>query len=883
MLSFKRVFTDGKTHPFDTVKWKTVDAVLKAADGKVVFELKGVEAPEFWSDRAVNIVAEKYFRMINGVKETSVKQLVERVASTISAQGVIQGLFEGASAAVFREEMEYMLLHQMFAFNSPVWFNIGVPGVRQQASACFINSVEDTMESITTLAQTEVMLFKGGSGAGSNLSKLRSSYEKLSGGGSPSGPVSFMKMLDAGAGVTKSGGTTRRAALMRVLNVDHPDILEQANGEPGFIRCKAHAEKIAQALINEGFSAEFNKAGNAYDLVPFQNANNSVRVTNFFMQKVVDDQQFKTIARTTGEPVHTYKARDLWNEIAQAAWASGDPGVQFDTTTNKWHTLPNVAQINASNPCSEFLHLDDTSCNLGSFNLVKFYDVDVGQFRVDDFVHAVEVFITAMEILVGYAEYPDAKITERTRASRPLGIGYANLGSLLMLRGMAYDSEEARNFAAAITSVMTGVGYRQSAKMAECVGPFQYYAANKSPMFKVLSMHHSAHSRLLQSASKESKLLEAGFNAWSDALARADTGYRNSQISVLAPTGTIGFMMDCETTGVEPMLALVQYKKLVGGGYMKLANRSIPYALKALGYDEAGIQTAIKELEEKDTMTLLPEHAAVFQTAIGANQVSVDGHLEMMAAVQPFLSGGISKTVNMPNSATVEDVAETYMKAWKLGLKCVAIYRDGCKASQPASAKKEEKVEVRTEEDKPKTLKWGDRKRLPDDRMSWTHKFTIGGQDGYLHVGLYPDGTPGEVFINISKAGSTLHGLVDMAATAISVGLQHGVPLRTIIDKFQGMRFEPAGFTGNGAIPRTDSLADYIARWLEKKHTETLTDTLSKLLEHAEPVAHRDSPTVAVGGKQDYSGPPCSSCSNLTVRAGSCFVCTSCGTTTGCG
>ena len=882
MLSFKRVFTDGKTHPFDTVKWKTVDAVLKAADGKVVFELKGVEAPEFWSDRAVNIVAEKYFRMINGVKETSVKQLVERVASTIAAQGVIQGLFEGASAAVFREEMEYMLLHQMFAFNSPVWFNIGVPGVRQQASACFINSVEDTMESITTLAQTEVMLFKGGSGAGSNLSKLRSSYEKLSGGGSPSGPVSFMKMLDAGAGVTKSGGTTRRAALMRVLNVDHPDILEQANGEPGFIRCKAHAEKIAQALINEGFSAEFNKAGNAYDLVPFQNANNSVRVTDFFMKKVVEDQQFKTLSRTTGQPVHTYKARDLWNEIAQAAWASGDPGVQFDTTTNEWHTLPNTDRINASNPCSEFLHLDDTSCNLGSFNLVKFHDMALGKFRVDDFIHAVEVFITAMEILVGYAEYPDEKITIRTRASRPLGIGYANLGSLLMLNGMAYDSAKGRNFAAAITSVMTGVGYAQSAKMAECVGAFEYFAANKDAMCNVMAKHRKAHQALaLKSRGEFSDIIEAGFKAWDDGLVREKhTGYRNSQISVLAPTGTIGFMMDCETTGVEPMLALVQYKKLVGGGYMKLANRSIPHALKALGYDEARIQTAIKELEEKDAMTLPPEHAAVFQTAIGANQVSVDGHLEMMAAVQPFLSGGISKTVNMPNSATVEDVAETYMKAWELGLKCVAIYRDGCKASQPASAKKEEKVEVRTEEAKPKTLKWGERKRLPDDRMSWTHKFTVGGQDGYFHVGLYEDGTPGEVFINISKAGSTLHGLVDMAATAISVGLQHGVPLHTFIDKFQGMRFEPSGFTSNGAIPRTDSLADYFARWLEKKNNEVITGQLTKLLENIsiEPVAHKDSPVA-----KSYHGDPCRSCGNLTMRAGSCWVCTSCGTTTGCG
>lgn len=866
-LSFSRVFTDGKTHPYDTLAWRKVDASLKSASGETVFELKDVEAPESWSDRAVNIVAEKYFRVVNGQKETSVKQMIDRVAKTITDAGVQQGLLDIACADIFMQEMQYMLVHQMFAFNSPVWFNIGVPGVRQQASACFINSLHDTMDSITELAKTEVMLFKGGSGAGSNWSELRSSYEKLSGGGSPSGPVSFMKMLDAGAGVTKSGGTTRRAALMRVLNVDHPDILEQANGEPGFIRCKAHSEKIAQALINEGFSAQFNVAGNAYDLVPFQNANNSVRVTDSFMQKVVDDQSYDTLSRTKQQPVHTYKARDVWNEIAKAAWASGDPGLQFDTTTNKWHTLPNTDRINASNPCSEFLHLDDTSCNLGSFNLVKFYDGASGRFRFDDFIHAVEVFITGMEILVGYAEYPDAKITVRTRASRPLGIGYANLGTLLMLKGLAYDSDDGRHFAATITALMSGAAYLQSAKMAKVVGPFEYFESNKAPMLSVIDLHLRASKNLLVSAQNDNMVVNA-IQLWADALSLGSThGFRNSQVSVLAPTGTIGFLMDCETTGVEPMLALVQYKKLVGGGYMKLVNRAVEQALKALGYDDATIKQIGKDIEDTGASdSIRPAHRKVFQTAIGSDPVSTDGHLLMMSVVQPFLSGGISKTVNMPSTSTVDDVANVYMRAWKLGLKCVAIYRDGCKASQPASSKKE--VTTTAVESKPE-LEWGARKRLPDDRMSWTHKFTVGGQDGYLHVGLYPDGSPGEVFINISKAGSTLHGLVDMAATAISVGLQHGVPLSTMIDKFQGMRFEPAGFTGNADIPRADSIADYLAKWLAKK---TSPDKYA---------AHGGSPAVV--GKQDYSGPPCSNCSNLTVRAGTCFVCTSCGTTTGCG
>ena len=859
-LHFKKHFTAGKKHPYEEVTWKKVDAVIKNAEGKVVFEQKDVEAPEFWSDRAINIVAEKYFRMINGVKETSVRQLITRVARTIAHAGQDQELFGAEDSVTFELELTHLLVHQMFAFNSPVWFNIGVPGVPQQASACFINKVDDTMESITDLAKTEVMLFKGGSGAGSNLSKIRSSYELLSGGGNPSGPVSFMKMLDAGAGVTKSGGTTRRAALMRGLDVDHPDILEQANGEVGFIGCKMHAEKIAQALIAGGFSVEWNKPGNAYDLSPFQNANNSVRVTDYFMRKVVDDQQFQTKARTTGEQVHLYQARDIWNKIAEAAHACGDPGLQFDTTTNKWHTLPNTGKINSSNPCSEFLHLDDTSCNLGSFNLLKFSPGN--EFQVAEFEYATEICITAMEILAGFASYPTASITKHTKASRPLGIGYANLGTLLMTKGLAYDSPEGREFAAGITSLMTAVGYRQSAKMAQVVGSFDYYAANAKEMLAVIKTHWEASQKLPQ---RHHATIRQANEVWLEAHAMGcDHGYRNSQISVLAPTGTIGFMMDCDTTGIEPNLALTQHKKLVGGGYMKIPTRAVPQALERLGYNGEA-QFVLDTIASTGELPkdMKASHKKVFQTAIGADQISTEGHLLMMAAVQPFLSGGISKTVNMAATATVGDVANVYMRAWELGLKCVAIYRDGCKASQPASAKEQKK-----EEAKPIGLQWGQRKRLPDDRNSITHKFSVGGQDGYFHLGLNEDGSPGEVFINISKAGSTLHGLVDMAATAISLGLQYGVPMGTLLEKFKGVRFEPSGFTGNPRINRADSLADYFAKWMELRETTT-----------------ESKPEVAVAKKDgvSYHGDPCRSCGNITIRAGSCWVCNTCGTTTGCG
>lgn len=894
-INFARRFT-GTDWDLDKVPTKIVNARITGPDGKVAYEQLNVEAPEGWSQNAINIVSEKYFRVINGVKETSVQQLVKRVAGTITLAGLKQGVFATDVATVFERELSYLLVNQMFAFNSPVWFNIGVPGAKQQASACFINHVEDNMESITDLAATEVRLFKGGSGAGVNISNLRSSYEKLSGGGSPSGPVSFMKMFDAGAGVTKSGGTTRRAAKMVVMNVDHPDILEQANGEAGFIRCKTEAERVAQALIAGGFSSQFNKPGNAYDYSPFQNANNSVRVTDDFMRSVEADDTWSTKMRTTKEVVHTYKARELWHEIAKAAWASGDPGIQFDTTTNEWHTLHNVGPITASNPCSEFLHLDNTSCNLGSFNLLKFLKAD--GFAVEDFVHAVTICITAMEILVEHAEYPTLEITAKTRASRPLGIGYANLGTLLMMQGLPYDSMEGREYAASITSLMTAVGYEQSQRLARVLGSFEYYENNRQYMANVINKHRQASARLISNP-----ISAVAHTYWNMLFNDKDPAFRNSQISVLAPTGTIGFMMDCDTTGCEPMLAITQYKKLVGGGTMIIPSRSVIPALQTLEYsanDRVRILQNIEEHGELNAPNAEPivsaEDLRVFQTAIGSNPLSTSGHLKMMGAIQPFLSGGISKTVNMPNSATVEEVGNVYMEAWKLGLKCVAIYRDGCKASQPASAKKEtlgtKTLDSAEQEDLKAAIKktihayethgpevrlWGERKRLDDERMSVTHKFSVAGQDGYFHVGLNSDGTPGEVFINISKAGSTLHGLVDMAATAMSLGLQYGVPLATLLEKFRGVRFEPSGFTGNAKIPRADSIADYFARWME-----------TRFVKDPEVPAYVPADVTlpaVVAKKQDvsYHGDPCKQCGNITVRAGSCWACPSCGTTTGCG
>jgi ribonucleoside-diphosphate reductase alpha chain len=934
-LKFKRHFTADGVHPFDQVKWKKVDAVIIGSDGKVKFELKGAEVPEFWSERATKIVAEKYFRVCNGKKETSGKEMFTRVASTIAAQGDLQGLFEKEKdRIIFEEELLHILVNQMFAFNSPVWFNIGVPGVKQQASACFIQTAGDTMEELCQLQTDEVMLFKGGSGTGSNLSSLRSSYEDLSNGGVASGPVSFMEGYNAWAGVTKSGGGTRRAAKMVMLNHNHPDILELANGRPGFITCKQFAEQMAHDLIDTGkYSGEFHIPGNAYELVGFQNANNSVRVTDEFMRGATgEDPKFETFETkkvTTGDTVHKYNSAEVLKKIGHAAWFCGDPGIQYDTTINKWHTCKVSGRINGSNPCSEYMFLDDSACNLGSFNLMKF--LKDGEFMTGDFIWACFVCITAMEILVGYSSYPNEKIARNSRLFRPLGIGYANLGALLMSMGLPYDSDEGREVAGALTSLMSGACYAQSALMARAVGAFEEFRKNRDSMLDVIEMHRQATAdHWSRGTNRFDYLHESAANQWDFALELGrEHGYRNSQISVLAPTGTISFLMDCDTTGGEPMTFLVAKKKLIGGHEMVMPNLAVVKALKNLSYSS---QT-IMEIEERIATTgqfpldmVRADHQKVFQTAVGSDAISVMGHLLMMAAQQPFLSGAISKTVNMPAEATVEDVIGAYIAGWKLGLKAVAIYRDGCKRSQPLSdATKKVEVTVEKiveqlmkpsgdvhpkaptgrnlgegayEEGNPvNTILWGERKRLPLKRKSITHKFSVGGQEGYLHVGMYEDGTPAEVFINVSKAGSTLHGVLDMWATAMSIGLQHGVPLYTFIEKFRGMQFMPSGFTDTKEIRTATSLGDYIARWLEIEfYSETaqyvVETTHSEPVKIAEPNLDELRARVAESAAKlpkpktkgvSYDGPPCNACGGITTRSGKCYTCTACGDTTGCG
>jgi ribonucleoside-diphosphate reductase alpha chain len=872
-----RFFTTKDVDPFDAVAWVKRDAVLIGADGSEKFRQNDIEVPAFWSERATNIVAEKYFRVIKGVKETSVKQMIRRISMAIADAACLQGIYPAAEDAfAFEAELRYMLLHQMFAFNSPVWFNVGVAR-KPQASACFIQSVEDTMESITALAQKEIRLFKGGSGTGSNLSPLRSSYEKLKGGGYASGPVSFMEMYDAGAGVTKSGGTTRRAAKMVMLNADHPDILVQQNGRPGFITCKSSAEQLARDLFSTGkYSAEFNVPGNIYERVGFQNANNSVRATDEFMYAVEKDAEWCTKKVTTGEVLHTYKAKGLFDEIVKAAWECGDPGMQFDTTINDWHTCPNTGKINGSNPCSEFMFLDDTACNLGSFNLMKFHsDATIG-FDLNGFTHACEVATTSMEVLVDLAGYPGEEIGKNSHDYRPLGLGYANLGALLMVSGLAYDSPKGRALAAAITAIMSGVAYKQSARIAGVTGAFPGYAGNAEAMLRVIQKHSKAVDKIDDEGLKE--YIHLAIDQWSEALELGKKdGFRNAQISVLAPTGTISFLMDCDTTGVEPALALVQYKKLVGGGQMKMANRLVSKALTTLGYSTRVITSLEKCIAETGDVVgcegLKPKDRDVFATAIGTNAITPMGHLKMMAAVQPFISGAISKTVNLPSSATLEDVNRVYVAAWQMGLKAVAIYRDGCKLSQPAGTKVDGLGKSLPEA--PPAPLWGDRKRMPTTRQSVTHKMQIGEHEGYVTVGLHEDGTPGEVFITMAQEGSALRGFMDLAATSISLGLQHGVPLEVLAHKMQGLKFEPSGFTQNPAIRMAQSIPDYIGRWLEQQFLKG--EPTEETAELTEEVLHKEVVT------QGYSGPPCSKCANLTVRSGTCFVCTQCGTTTGCG
>ncbi|MSQ81484.1 MAG: vitamin B12-dependent ribonucleotide reductase [Myxococcales bacterium] len=828
-LACTRLFSRVGVHPFEEVAWERRTASITNTKGEVIFEQKGVEFPASWSQTATAVVVSKYFRGTLGTadRESSVRELIGRVAGTIASWAKAGRYFAtDDDLHVFEMELTWLLLHQRMSFNSPVWFNVGVEK-QPQCSACFINSVDDTMESILGLAKTEGMLFKFGSGTGSNLSPIRSSQEALAGGGEASGPVSFMKGFDAFAGVIKSGGKTRRAAKMVILNADHPDILE-------FIHCKEREEKKAWALIDAGYDGRID--GEAYTSVFFQNSNNSVRVTDRFMRAVERDELWQTKAITNGQVVETMRARQLMHAIAEATWWCGDPGMQFDTTINDWHTCPNTAPINASNPCSEYMFLDDSACNLASLNLLRFVGAD-GEFDCRAFQHAVDVTITAQEILVDFASYPTAKIEKNSHAFRPLGIGFANIGALLMTRGMAYDSDDGRAYAAAITALMHGEANLQSARIAEQIGTFPGYALNREPMLGVMRKHQAAIGGI-DERRVPAPMLAAVRAVWNDAIeVGTEHGFRNAQVSVLAPTGTIAFMMDCDTTGIEPDIALVKYKKLVGGGTLKIVNQSVPEALRRLGYAQAEVGEITTYIDQHDTIEGAPglrdEHLPVFDCAFrpanGSRSIHYRGHLKMMGAVQPFLSGAISKTVNLPAEATVDEIMRTYDEAWQLGVKAVAIYRDGCKRIQPMNTKKTsedageriqtpaEVVEKIVEREVVREVYKPLRKKLPDERQALTHKFSIAGHEGYITVGMYEEGNPGEVFITMAKEGSTLSGLLDAFATAISLALQYGVPLQVLADKFTATRFEPSGFTGNKDIPMAKSITDYIFRWLSLK------------------------------------------------------------------
>jgi ribonucleoside-diphosphate reductase alpha chain len=895
-LKFQRYFSKPGVHPFDEIEWELRTATISNEKGEKIFEQKDVEFPKSWSMTATNVVASKYFHGTLGTpeRERSVKQLIERVARTYYRWGLKQGYFASQEDAdIFYDELVFLLVNQYMSFNSPVWFNVGVEET-PQCSACFINSVQDSMESILNLAKTEGMLFKYGSGTGSNLSTLRSSREKLSGGGTASGPVSFMKGFDAFAGVIKSGGKTRRAAKMVILNADHPDIVE-------FINCKAEEEKKAWALIDAGYDGGFNVPGGAYDSISYQNANHSVRATDDFMRAVLEDKEWWTKAVTTGKPVEKYRARDLMKQIADAAWICGDPGMQYHTTINNWHTCPNTAPINSSNPCSEYMFLDDTACNLASLNLMKFRRAD-GEFDVESFRKAVQVTITAMEISVDNSSYPTPAITQNSYDYRPLGLGYANLGALLMARGLPYDSDEGRAYAAAITSLMCGEAYKQSALIAKEKGPFKGFAINREPMLNVMAKH-GIYAEKIDKELVPADLWEASANVWKDVLRLGKQyGIRNAQATVLAPTGTIGFMMDCDTTGVEPDIALVKYKKLVGGGLMKIVNQTVPEALRKLGYDEEQIEHIIAYIDKNDTIEGAPhlkeEHLPVFDCAFkpanGKRSIHYMGHIRMMSAVQPFLSGAISKTVNMPNDVTAEEIMNAYIEAWKLGLKAIAVYRDGCKRTQPLSTSIESGQKKETT-----SVRQPVRRRLPDERQSITHKFSIAGHEGYITVGMFEDGTPGEVFITMSKEGSTISGLMDSFATAISIALQYGVPLRVMVDKFSHARYEPSGFTNNPDIPIAKSISDYIFRWLgmkflpkdETSETTQAAETLQAATSPGEDASRRIlsvkhnsamEKNEKVVFQTQADAPPCHECGSIMIRSGSCYKCIQCGATSGC-
>jgi ribonucleoside-diphosphate reductase alpha chain len=929
-IGIRRYFTTDGVHPYDEVEWEQRDArITNFADGSVAFEQTGVEFPVTWSQNATNIVAQKYFRGTLGTpeRETSLRQVIDRVVDTITEWGRADGYFaDDDEAEVFRAELKHLIVHQKVAFNSPVWFNIGVQGVPQQASACFILSVDDQMDSILNWYVEEGTIFKGGSGSGINLSRIRSSHEHLKGGGTASGPVSFMRGADASAGTIKSGGKTRRAAKMVILDVDHPDIEE-------FIWCKAREEQKARVLRDAGFDMDLDGADS--HSTQYQNANNSVRVTDEFMQAVLDDADWHLRARTDGRIIKTIKARELMRQISQASWECADPGMQFDTTINHWHTATNTGRINGSNPCSEYMHLDNSACNLASLNLMRFIDAN-DTFDVDGFKSAVEAVFTAQEILVGNADYPTEAIAETSRRFRQLGLGYANLGAMLMAMGLPYDSDAGRAWAASITALMTGHAYAVSARTAARMGPFAGYAENEEHMLRVLDQHRQAAAKIDEEL-VPADLLGAAQQSWDEAREIAGThGVRNSQASVLAPTGTIGLMMDCDTTGIEPDLGLCKVKKLVGGGQMSIVNQTVPRALSRLGYEPAHIDEIVAYIDENKSILgaphLDPEHIAVFACSMGDNAIHYRGHVTMMGAVQPFISGAISKTVNMPEEVSVEDVEQLHIEAWELGLKAVAIYRDNCKVAQPlAMAKKagassdEPAVAEATdgavvERVVEKIIREPVREKLPRDRASRTFEFRVADCKGFVTVGEYDDGRPGEIFIRVSKQGSTLAGIMDSFAIAISHGLQYGVPMRSYVETYTGMRFEPAGMTDDAEIRIATSLVDYLFRKLALRYLtpaeraelgifsveerlqptlpgveETVVETRQGSELPADPpsiesasalagleAASAPTATVQPLAVKAHDAPMCMQCGVQMMRAGSCHACPSCGTTSGC-
>lgn len=881
-------FTIPGRDPFEEIEWEVRDASIPGTDG-TAFEQRGVEFPRFWSQTATNIVAQKYFRGRLGSpeRETSVRQMVSRVADTIADWGRAGGYFaQPEETDTFRAELKAILVNQLASFNSPVWFNVGFEE-KPQCSACFILSIEDSMESILDWIRREGIIFRGGSGSGLNLSKLRSSKEQLSKGGHASGPVSFMRGADASAGTIKSGGKTRRAAKMVVLDIDHPDVEE-------FIWCKALEEDKARVLRESGYDMSLDSSH--WASIQYQNANNSVRVTDAFMEAAESGGDWSLAARTDGTALQQVDARDLLRQMAEAAWRCADPGVQYDTTINAWHTCPNSGRINASNPCSEYMHLDESACNLASLNLMKFRRED-GELDVEALEHAVDVILLAQEIIVGYSSYPTPQIERNARAYRQLGLGYANLGALLMARGLPYDSGEGRAYAAAITALMTGRGYRKSAEIAARMGPFAGYRPNAAAMMGVMAKHRAAVGNIKHSDTVPQDLLSAARQTWDDVLDLGELhGYRNAQASVLAPTGTISFMMDCDTTGVEPDFSLVKSKKLVGGGEITIVNRTVPLALEKLGYSPNEVEDVVAYIDERNTVVGAPfvktDHYPVFDCAIGDRAINYMGHVTMMGAVQPFISGAISKTVNMPEHATIDDVGQLLIDSWKLGIKAIAIYRDNCKVAQPLAKKGGEGEAAST---KPK------RRRLPDDRNEIGRKFRVGDYEGYIHVGIYDDGTPGDIFVDIAKEGTTLAGLINSLMISVSLGLQHGVPLEVYVSKFSHMRFEPSGPTNDPDIRVAKSLVDYIFRWMGKKflNVETqqelgiMSPEVRALLVEEAAEGSEGSSTATSEVEHMLPGQTalfnawedaveCSKCGGRMVRTGSCYTCRDCGQNTGC-